>query len=82
MEIEYYDSSMLTIVNSHDIANLLHKWNTRIDPKKVIEGISYDITSISQFSNKSLACAVTPIIIPDNTVRIINRAEEINKEEN
>ena len=82
MEIEYHDPSMMTIVNSHDIANLLRKWNTRIDPKKVIEGISYDITGISQFSNKSLACAVTPIIIPDNTVRIINHAEEINKEEN
>lgn len=82
MEIEYHDPSMMTIVNSHDIANLLRKWNTRIDPKKVIEGISYDITGISQFSNKSLACAVTPIIIPDNTVRTINHAEEINKEEN
>lgn len=82
MEIEYHDPSMMTIVNSHDIAKLLHKWNTRIDPKKVIEGISYDITGISQFSNKNLACAVTPIIIPANTVRIINRAEEINKEEN
>lgn len=82
MEIEYHDPSMMTIVNSHDIANLLRKWNTRIEPKKVIEGISYDITGISQFSNKSLACAVTPIIIPDNTVRTINHAEEINKEEN
>ena len=82
MEIEYHDPSMMTIVNSHDIANLLRKWNTRIEPKKVIEGISYDITGISQFSNKSLACAVTPIIIPDNIVRTINHAEEINKEEN
>lgn len=82
MEIEYHDPSMMTIVNSHDIAKLLHKWNTRIDLKKVIEGISFDITGISQFSNKNLACAVTPIIIPANTVRIINSAEEINKEEN
>lgn len=82
MEIEYHDPSMMNIANSHDIANLLRKWNTRINSKKVIEGISYDITGISQFSNKSLACAVTPIIIPDNTVRIMNRTEEINKEEN
>ena len=79
MEIEYHDPSMMTIVNSHDIANLLHKWNTKIDPKKVIEGISYDITGISPFSNKNLACEVTPITDPAHILDIMNRAKEINK---
>lgn len=79
MEIEYHDPSMMTIVNSHDIANLLRKWNTRIDPKKVIEGISYDITGISQFSNKNLACEVTPITDPAHILDIMKRAKEINK---
>lgn len=79
MEIEYHDPSMMTIVNSHDIANLLHKWNTRIDPKKVIEGVSYDITGISPFSNKNLACEVTPITDPAHILDIMNRAKEINK---
>lgn len=82
MEIEYHDPSMMTIANSHDIAKLLHRWNTRIDPKKVIEGISYDITGISQFSNKSLACEVTPITDPAHILDIMRRAKEINKEEN
>ena len=84
MEIEYHDPSMMTIANSHDIAKLLHKWNTRIDPKKVIEGISFDITGISPFSNKSLACEVTPIIDPAQEINkiIIARNEENNKEEN
>lgn len=79
MEIEYHDPSMMTIVNSHDIAKLLHKWNTRIDPKKVIEGISFDITGISQFSNKNLACEVTPITDPAHILDIMKRAKEINK---
>lgn len=79
MEIEYHDPSMMTITNSHDIAKLFHKWNTRIDPKKVIEGISYDITGISQFSNKSLACEVTPITDPAHILDIMKRAKEINK---
>lgn len=79
MEIEYHDPSMMTIVNSHDIANLLHKWNTKIDPKKVIEGISYDITGISPFSNKNLACEVTPITDPAHILDIMKRAKEINK---
>lgn len=79
MEIEYHDPSMMTIVNAHDIANLLHKWNTKIDPKKVIEGISYDITGISPFSNKNLACEVTPITDPAHILDIMNRAKEINK---
>nr|DAH19421.1 MAG TPA: hypothetical protein [Caudoviricetes sp.] len=79
MEIEYHDPSMMTIANSHDIANLLRKWNTRIDPKKVIEGISYDITGISQFSNKSLACEVTLITDPAHILDIMKRAKEINK---
>ena len=82
MEIEYHDPSIMAIINSHDIADLLHRWNARIDPDKVIEGISYDITNISQFSNKSLACVSTPITNPTNTVNILNRAEKINKEEN
>lgn len=79
MEIEYHDPSMMIITNSHDIAKLLHKWNTRIDPKKVIEGISHDITGISQFSNKSLACEVTPITDPAHILDIMKRAKEINK---
>lgn len=82
MEIEYHDPSMIVSTSSRDIADLLHKWNTRIDPNKVIEGISYDITNISQFSNKSLACVSTPITNPIDTVNILNRAGEINKEEN
>ncbi len=82
MEIEYHDPSMIVSATSHDIADLLHKWNTRIDPEKVIKGISYDITNISQFSNKSLACVSTPITNPANTVNILNRAEKIIKEEN
>lgn len=79
MEIEYHDPSMITIVNSHDIAKLFHKWNTRIDPKKVIEGVSYDITGISPFSNKNLACEVTPITDPAHILDIMKRAKEINK---
>lgn len=82
MEIEYHDPSMIVSTTPHDIADLLHKWNTRIDPSKVVEGISYDITNISQFSNRSLACVSTPITNPTNTVNILNRAGEINKEEN
>ena len=82
MEIEYHDPSMITITNSHDIANLLHRWNTRIDPNKVIGGISYDITNIPRFSNRNLACAATPITDPANTVYTINHSEEINEEEN
>lgn len=82
MEVEYHDPSMMAFINSHDIANLLHKWNTKVDPKKVIEGISHDITNISRFSNKNLACAEKPIIDPINTVNIITHAEKYNKEEN
>ena len=82
MEIEYHDPSIMTIINSRDIVNLLRKQNIEIDPIKVIKGISYDITNISQFSNKSLACVSTPITNPTNTVNILNRAEKIIKEEN